>query len=78
MPQTFYTEGEYYLIKSQRDQALEQVKVLEAQRPMWAKGYTSDSVAAQVMADALSEIYRALHVTNQTEAISKDLNDLIN
>ena len=38
-------------------------------RPRWAQGYSSDSVAAQCSQAALSEIFKKLGVTNQTEAM---------
>jgi len=42
---------------------------LEGLRPMWAKGYSSDSVAAQAMASALTQIREELGVKNQTETM---------
>lgn len=48
-----------------------QLGALEALRPHWAKGFTSDSVAAQVSAAALSQFWVALGATNQTEAMEK-------
>jgi len=47
------------------------IEVLEQLRPVWAKGHSSDSVAAQVSYSALTEIWKILGVTNQTEAIQK-------
>ena len=49
----------------------EHIVVLEEKRPQWAKGYTSDSVAAQCSHDALFAIYKILGVSNQTEAMQK-------
>ena len=49
----------------------ERVVALEKLRPHWAKGYTNDSVAAQMCAAALSNLWEALEVKNQTEAIQQ-------
>lgn len=49
--------------------AEEAIEVLEAMRPHWAKGYSSDSVAAQVSHAALSDIWKLLGVDNQTQAM---------
>ena len=54
-----------------RDAALTKAKHLESLRPIWAQGYTSDSVAAQMTSAALTEIWRALGVENQTDAMAK-------
>jgi hypothetical protein len=43
--------------------------VLEAARPHWAKGYTSDGVAAQCLQAALSTLWGLLGVSNQTQAV---------
>ena len=43
----------------------------EELRPHWAKGYTSDSRAAQVNLAATLELWELLGVTNQTAAVSK-------
>lgn len=52
---------------------LAEARVAEAEllRPFWAKGYTSDSIAAQSMSCALAEIWNILGVSNQTEAVGK-------
>lgn len=47
------------------------IAMLEALRPFWAKGYSSDSVAAQASTGALSEIWRILGVSDQTQAMQK-------
>lgn len=39
---------------------------LEEMRPFWAKGYSSDSMAAQTATGALSNIWRCLGVKDQT------------
>lgn len=51
------------------DQAEERVRALEALRPVWAMGHTSDSIAAQVNAAALSDIWAMLGVSNQSAAM---------
>lgn len=43
---------------------------LEAMRPHWAQGYTSDSTAAQASTAALSQLWGLLGVTSQTEAVA--------
>jgi hypothetical protein len=59
----------------QKDREIFELKrsneALESLRPHWAKGYSSDSVAAQTSAAALSQIWRILEVDNQTAAIQK-------
>lgn len=44
---------------------------LEALRPHWAMGHTSDSVAAQASTTALSELWLLLGVTDQTAAMAR-------
>lgn len=51
------------------DRAEERMRALEALRPLWAMGHTSDSIAAQTSAAALSQIWAALGVSNQTAAM---------
>lgn len=46
-------------------------EALEQLRPVWAQGWTSDSVAAQSSVNALSEIWAFLGVDNQTAAMSR-------
>jgi hypothetical protein len=53
---------------AERDKA---VTMLEVLRPVWAQGYTSDSVAAQTTATAISQIWRALEVEDQSAAMVK-------
>lgn len=45
--------------------------VLEQLRPVWAQGWTSDSMAAQASASALSALWKALGVTDQTAAMAR-------
>lgn len=47
------------------------VEALESKRPLWAKGFSSDSVTAQIFADALIELWGLLGVYNQTGAVEK-------
>lgn len=46
-----------------------QVQGLETLRPVWAQGWTEQSVAAQSASAALAELWRELKATNQTEAM---------
>ena len=48
----------------------ESVSALESKRPHWAQGYSSDSVAAQVSHDALTQLWQLLGADNQTEALA--------
>lgn len=54
----------------------DKIEYLEKQRPHWAKGYTSDSIAAQTTTIALQEIWDLLSVDNQTDAIQQ-LKDIL-
>jgi len=47
------------------------VAALESLRPLWAQGYSADSVAAQVHAAALSQLWELLGAKHQTEAMAK-------
>lgn len=40
-------------------------------RPMWARGFSSDSIAAQTACGALHSIWKELGVSNQTECMEK-------
>mgnify|MGYP003691383551 CR=1 FL=1 len=44
----------------------DEISHLEEMRPFWAKGYSSDSMAAQTATGALSSIWRCLGVKDQT------------
>lgn len=46
-------------------------KYLEEMRPHWAKGYTSDGVAAQTSFGSLNALWELLGVNNQTDAVIK-------
>lgn len=45
------------------------IEVLEAARPHWAQGYTSDGQAAQASSGALSALWKLLGAKHQTEAV---------
>ena len=45
------------------------IEVLEQFRPLWAQGYTNDSVAAQTLGGALTRLWKMLGVSNQTDAV---------
>lgn len=47
------------------------IDALESLRPHWAKGYTSDSIAAQTTITALNQIWSILGVDNQTAAMDR-------
>ncbi|NTF69398.1 hypothetical protein [Rhizobium rhizogenes] len=68
-------DGEPQLVDRLRE-AQAKIEALESMRPHWAKGYSSDGIAAQVTAAALSTIWKLLGVDNQTAAMEK-LRDLI-
>ena len=53
-----------------------QVAALEELRPHWAKGYTSDSMAAQGATGALQSLWKMLGAKDQTQAALK-LNALL-
>lgn len=44
---------------------------LESLRPHWAKGYSSDSIAAQTATSAMMQLWELLGAKHQTEAVSK-------
>lgn len=50
--------------------------VLEQLRPVWAQGYTDDSMAAQSLGNAVSELWELLHAKDQTQAM-ENLRSLI-
>lgn len=52
-----------------QDTLAQEVASLEALRPHWAQGYTSDSVAAQASTAALSQLWDMLKVESQTDAV---------
>ena len=54
-----------------RDKIRKQEAYYENLRPHWAKGYSSDSVAAQSHLSATLHLWDLLGVDNQTEAVAK-------
>lgn len=52
-------------------EAAETITALERLRPHWAKGFTSDSIAAQSTISALNAIWSMLGVDNQTAAMDR-------
>lgn len=59
------------MLADELNHAEARVAAADLLRPFWAKGYTSDSIAAQSMSCALAEIWKILGVNNQTEAVGK-------
>lgn len=58
-------------IEEAEQRALRAEATLEALRPVWAQGFSSDSVAAQGLGNAVSEMWGILGVKNQTEAMER-------
>ncbi len=56
-------------LKAQIQELKDQIVVLEGMRPIWAQGYSSDSVAAQVSFSSLTRLWDLLRVSNQTDAV---------
>lgn len=46
-------------------------QALEQLRPLWAQGHSSDSIQAQTLAGALSQVWGILGVCDQTQAMQK-------
>jgi hypothetical protein len=57
------------VVAAAEKKAADATAVLEELRPVWAQGWTSDSVAAQASAGALAELWKELGVDNQTAAM---------
>jgi len=55
-------------LQRELDEAKAQVAHLESLRPFWAKGFSSDSIAAQTTITALRRLWDMLGVSNQTMA----------
>lgn len=53
-----------------------EVKALESLRPAWAQGWSSDSIAAQLASNAMLDMWEALGVSNQTDAMNR-INSLL-
>lgn len=66
---TWQQQAEFLKKKLLEENAEKQA--LETLRPIWAQGFDSASVAAQVNGAALAEIWKHLGVDNQTAAIQK-------
>jgi hypothetical protein len=71
MPVIYYTEQEYLSLQDEIDLITKRLTAAEALRPHWAMGYSSDSIAAQMNAAALSQIWNLLDVQNQTDCINE-------
>lgn len=69
MPTTFYTEGEYNLLKRERDELERRVSALEDIRPVWAQGWGDAGDLAR--SNALATLWQMLGASNQTEAVRK-------
>jgi hypothetical protein len=54
-----------------REKAATAERTLEILRPVWAQGFTTDSVAAQSAGTALAQLWSMLDVDNQTAAVSR-------
>lgn len=74
----FYTEDHFDEMESEIDRlksdlyhAKQSVEALESLRPHWAKGYSSDSMAAQCTTAALAGLWQMLGVDNQTAAMDR-------
>lgn len=50
--------------------ALHAEVVLEQLRPVWAQGFTDDSIAAQSLGNAVSELWELLYAKDQTQAMA--------
>lgn len=59
------------MIAEANQRAKDAEDVLAQLRPLWAQGYTSDSEAAQATGNALTQIWQALGVDNQTAAMER-------
>lgn len=77
MPVTYYTSDEYLSLLNKYTETLDKVTTLEKFRPVWAQGFSSDSVAAQSWANATQQLWELLGVSNQTSAMVK-LRSLVN
>lgn len=70
-PVTELLEATGLVVAEARLEAKTAKEVMEQLRPHWAQGYSDDSMAAQASTSALSEIWVALGVDNQTDAMEK-------
>jgi len=73
-------KGAEELLRRTENYCAQKLKAQEARyeklRPHWAKGYSSDSVAAQSKLNAMLELWDLLEAANQTQAVAK-LKELI-
>jgi len=63
--------AEVVRLKAQLAEANRKIEDYEAMRPHWAKGYSSDSIAAQSATSALSTLWKMLGVPHQTAAVQR-------
>jgi hypothetical protein len=75
-PVTELLEATTALVAEERLARKETDKCLEELRPVWAQGWSTDSIAAQAAASALSDLWAMLGVKNQTDAVER-LKELI-
>ena len=59
------------LVAEERLKAEQARDVLENLRPVWAQGWTDDSMAAQSSGNALAELWKLLGVDSQTAAVDR-------
>lgn len=64
-------ESELITLRADNSELRAKLAAVESQRPHWAKGYSTDSIAAQVSGGALSELWELMGVSNQTDAVEK-------
>ena len=77
-PVTFRGPVEIEYVRADRIEELEgklarlvrKIEGLEALRPVWAHGWTDDSVAAQTSSNALSQLWEMLGAKDQTQAVA--------
>lgn len=62
---------EMHKLAQERDMLNSKCQTLESLRPHWAKGYSSDSIAAQCQTAALNQIWEHLGVADQTACMEK-------
>ncbi|WP_298983438.1 hypothetical protein [uncultured Roseibium sp.] len=68
---TFYPSDYVEDLASDLERAERSVETLEQLRPHWAQGFTSDGQAASAKTAALSQVWEALGVDNQTDAMHR-------
>lgn len=69
MPTVTYSAQEYAELLAESSLLRQRLEHAEKMRPLWAQGYSSDSVAAQSMAGALHQLWEMLGAENQTQAV---------